>query len=369
MLKRVIQLSAIFVAFALLLSPIGAAEEGSNIMFNDNPLQGKLIFEEGKTFVPLRAVAEAWGAQVDFWEKEQKVIVRKEGNDFSFVIGEDTGVFNGQPVELVSPARIIEERTFLETGILEKLFNWKTRWNEGIFYISTDETLLLSKTKVILDQAGEEKEISYYVTQNPDGMPLYWTLKVDDRDIICAGNDEGYFSHSRLDFKDVDGDGLPEVLLYRYNTGSAGGQGIIILKPQEGNWTEILSVGQFNQVGTERFQMEYLGDYKVSFLDRISKLQSYIPLEREKYQGMEELLEGIDTWVDPVSEIVLADLDNDGIQEVVTLQRVIGVSHVDTIATWRTTYELENGCYKAAKVSLMDNREQVLAQVSLAVSK
>lgn len=51
----------------------------------------------------------------------------------------------------------------------------------------------------------------------------------------------------------------------------------------------------------------------------------------------------ISSWVDPISDYEFKDTDGDGVMEITTMQRVIGISHPDTLV-----FEIEGGRYIAA---------------------
>ncbi|MCG0278026.1 MAG: copper amine oxidase N-terminal domain-containing protein, partial [Thermanaeromonas sp.] len=78
----------------ILLGAIGGlpAQAGSDIRLYIN---GKLfappvppyLDTAGRTMIPLRAVMEYVGAQVEWQEREQKVIIRRDGNTLELWIG------------------------------------------------------------------------------------------------------------------------------------------------------------------------------------------------------------------------------------------------------------------------------------------
>ncbi|MFM9414527.1 copper amine oxidase N-terminal domain-containing protein, partial [Peptococcus simiae] len=54
------------------------------------------IIQSNRTFVPLRAVAEAFGAKVDFDQKDYRVTIRLDGNTIVMPIGNKNYTVNGQ---------------------------------------------------------------------------------------------------------------------------------------------------------------------------------------------------------------------------------------------------------------------------------
>jgi hypothetical protein len=179
--------------------------------------------------------------------------------------------------------------------------------------------------------------------------------------------------------EDLDGDGKPEVLIYRYGSGSGGAMALNVYQPQAGNWRELLSALPDWQQQNTRFQVRYIGNYKASFRDQETGMTAIIPLDPVRYEGMrpylqksgqtmdEYLSKHIRDWVDPWSFYKTVDLDHDGKKEIVAYQDVVGDTHPDRIARLTTTFKLKNGVYQPALYtlySLIDGEhDKMLAQV------
>jgi len=219
---------------------------------------------------------------------------------------------------------------------------------------------------------GNKEKIVFYRQDDEEGWPVAWTIVVDGYEMATLDGQEGVYTLADFKLQDVDGQGGPEVLFYRYNTGTSGAKGLNIFKPDKDRWDEMFDVPNPFDMDKERFEMNYLGDYRVSFKDKETGLEHTIELEKSRYNGIEEMLEGIGTWVDPIAEYRIDDIDGDGVSEITTIQTVIGISHVDAIALLQTVYRLRNGVYQADKVMLttysggfLTDTEEVLAEKSL----
>ena len=218
--------------------------------------------------------------------------------------------------------------------------------------------------KLSLPKAKEAKFV-LQSHQAHNGMPLSWSLMVDGYEKVRLGNEGGLYGQARLDFLDVDGDKKNEILFYRYSTGSSGAVGLNIYQLETRNWQPIFTSNSMENLQDNRFAVKYLGNYQVSFQDRQTGLQSLITLNKKNYQGIEQMLKGISTWVDPISAYQIADEDGDGVREIVTSQRIIGVSHADTIASLQTTYKLKDGQYHPVALGLYDFNNKLLREVKL----
>ena len=87
----------------------------------------------GRTMVPLRAIAEAIGATVNFDPKEQRIEIKKDSVSIYLWIGKSTSVVNGTEVSIdpqkpVSPM-IVKGRTFLPLRFNAESFDFKVDWD------------------------------------------------------------------------------------------------------------------------------------------------------------------------------------------------------------------------------------------------
>jgi hypothetical protein len=199
-------------------------------------------------------------------------------------------------------------------------------------------------------------------------------LTVDGDEKVNLRLEDGYTS-GELGFASLDGGRAGDVLLYQDCTGSCGAKLLEVYRPSRGAWQRIFAAPddpQCYNIGPDnkRYAVKYLGDYQVSFADRQTGLQAVIELDRATHQGMENLLGRISTWVDPIADYRFT-VNGNGAQEIITVQRVIGVAHPDTIAELRTTYKLESGQYRPVSEALTTPADpvtgavQVLSQVGL----
>lgn len=226
-----------------------------------------------------------------------------------------------------------------------------------------DKSILLSEYEEDLYADSSKEKLALYVQETND-MPTAWSLNIDGKESVKLDSEEGLYGQASIEFKDINGDQKPEVFFYRYNTGSAGAQGLNIYQVSDTKLEGLFSNPSDNM--QDRYEMKYLGDYKVSFADHKTGLAETILLDKVNYQnGGEDLLKGISTWVDPISQYEILDNDSDGSKKIVAVQRVIGVSHADTIGTLKTTYAMSSGQYKPFELALYDSKDTLLKKVEL----
>ncbi|MFD0694725.1 hypothetical protein ACFQZT_11525 [Paenibacillus sp. GCM10027628] len=223
----------------------------------------------------------------------------------------------------------------------------------------------LSSQQVDLYGDGEQHEVALISYTDDKGNPYLWQVKLDDQlKASLAQPEESLFAPADMKIEDLNGDGKPEILVYRYNTGSGGGIGLHIYSPLQG-WDPIFSVenpfAPSSMEGKERYSVKYIGEYKVSFEDDVTGMKTMIPLDAHKYEGIDIPLEKIGTWVDSISAYYFSDKeDAGGAKTIVAEQRIIGVTHPDTIAKLRTTYHWNGTIYVPTTVGLYDEQDNLL---------
>ncbi|MGS0764609.1 stalk domain-containing protein [Syntrophomonas curvata] len=86
------------------------------------------VIEKDRTMVPLRALAESLGAEVEWLEQQNQVIVSKNDCHIKLTIGEPEAYVNGQKAELEAPARIIGNRTLVPLRFIGESLNAEVNW-------------------------------------------------------------------------------------------------------------------------------------------------------------------------------------------------------------------------------------------------
>lgn len=87
----------------------------------------------GRTYVPLRFVAEALGAQVSWDQASQTAVAVRKGQQVKMRIGSKYPEVNGSPVarELDAPAFILNGRTLVPLRFVSEAFGADVQWQPG----------------------------------------------------------------------------------------------------------------------------------------------------------------------------------------------------------------------------------------------
>ena len=78
----------------------------ANVDGNDVKLDAPPIIKNGRTIIPLRFIGEALGAKFDFVQGTKVITITLDDNIIVLTVGQDTATVNGKPVKLDSPPMI-----------------------------------------------------------------------------------------------------------------------------------------------------------------------------------------------------------------------------------------------------------------------
>ena len=182
-------------------NPITVFVDDVQVVFDVEP-----VIENDRTLVPLRAIFEALGAEVS-WEAETRTAVaEKENIEIRITIDENTLYKNNEAVALDAPARLISDRTFVPVRAISEGFGAEVAWNGETRQIdislpanqseNPDDTGVLKETyspdelspadmEALKELCGEQNAIRYSFEQNT--FPL--TLFESSEDVAMAIRD------------------------------------------------------------------------------------------------------------------------------------------------------------------------------------
>ena len=132
MKKLIVLLSALTIFFTLTLSAgaIDISVDGVKIGFNDS--MGYPFIENGRTLVPLRASMEAIGAEVS-WDSEQNcAIVKKGATPVVCYVNEACIYRNGTKIPNEAATQIRDSRTYLPIRAVAEAFDATVGWDGSV---------------------------------------------------------------------------------------------------------------------------------------------------------------------------------------------------------------------------------------------
>lgn len=113
----------------LLTSPVMASDY--SLMVNGMTVYSDVppVVEGANVLLPLRAVAEAAGATVQFVDSQRELIISKPGLEVLLWLDNYSGFKNGAPLFLTSPPKLVNDRTFVSRDLLAQIMDVKSYFN------------------------------------------------------------------------------------------------------------------------------------------------------------------------------------------------------------------------------------------------
>lgn len=104
---------------------------GIKIMINGRilPTDVAPVMENGRLLIPVRAVGEALGANVDWNADLQQIILIGKGNTVQLKIGNKFASINGVSAELDVPAKILQGRTLVPLRFVSQALGANVNWD------------------------------------------------------------------------------------------------------------------------------------------------------------------------------------------------------------------------------------------------
>jgi len=112
-------------------TPQPSAEQPIRVYIDGVPLSMDVPPQlvEGRTLVPLRAIFEALGAEVD-WNPETQTVIGTKGDIIVILtVGSMTPTVNGQVVPIDVPAQIVDDRTLVPVRFVAESFGVDVDWD------------------------------------------------------------------------------------------------------------------------------------------------------------------------------------------------------------------------------------------------
>ena len=100
--------------------------DGKTISFDVEP---QIV--EGRTMVPLRAIFEAMGAEIEWDEDTQTVAAVKDETVVVAIIGSDVMYVNDEEIIIDVPPMIKEGRTLVPVRFITEAFGYNVKWDNN----------------------------------------------------------------------------------------------------------------------------------------------------------------------------------------------------------------------------------------------
>ncbi len=110
-------------------SRITVIYNGKRISFHSYGQNPELL--EGRTLVPLRSIFEAMGADVEWDDATSSAIAKRDGVEMKIQIGANEMYKNGKAIPVDVPAMLLNSRTMVPVRVIAEAFGADVQWNES----------------------------------------------------------------------------------------------------------------------------------------------------------------------------------------------------------------------------------------------
>lgn len=109
------------------------------------------LVKNGRTLVPMRFIAETLGADVDWNDTKKEITIKKDKKTIKMTIEDNSYTIGRQSYELDVPAQIYEDRTFVPLRAVAEALDKKVAWDKtGVIYINDDTDEISEDSAAIL---------------------------------------------------------------------------------------------------------------------------------------------------------------------------------------------------------------------------
>lgn len=184
--------------------------DGKAVSFEQPP-----VIQDGYTLVPMRAMFEALGADIDWQGDTQTVTGTGEGVQVVITIGEPTMSRSSVDVSLDMPAKIINDYTMIPLRAVSECFGMDVQWD--------GENRVINLTDMHTIGKYDWNDNYYYIGELKDGKPIgYGELHNKNTDeIVDIGLFDGQHIINGTRFYDDDSAYMGE-----FSNGLRNGQGV-----------------------------------------------------------------------------------------------------------------------------------------------
>ncbi|MBO5453779.1 MAG: copper amine oxidase N-terminal domain-containing protein [Clostridia bacterium] len=135
-----------------------AIVNGEVVQIDENDVDVIPTVIDGRTLVPVRFVAESFGAKVGWEDATQEVTIELDGNTIVMTLDETTYTVNGEEKQLDVAARTIQDRTMVPVRAISEAFGKFVFWDEE------NELIVISNENLGLDSV-EDEDVLYYIAR------------------------------------------------------------------------------------------------------------------------------------------------------------------------------------------------------------
>lgn len=204
-----------FIGTAVVLTALMAAnvmgEESISLKIDGTELECEVPPQivDGRTMVPVRAIFEAVGADVN-WDSDTKTVTGVKGDTtVEMTVDNSVELINGEAVQMDAAPMVIEGRTLAPARYVAEAFGCTVEWDADNKIVNIgveDQAVIETSTETTTEETTETADEDYirYFTEKSNKPAAIDTSKIKDEGLIIACEDARY---------NFEQEGLPQYLL------------------------------------------------------------------------------------------------------------------------------------------------------------
>ncbi|CAK7045018.1 stalk domain-containing protein [Tissierella sp.] len=118
----------------IIVIPVENISTNKDIKFDTPP-----VIKEGRTLIPVRALTQGFGAEVEWKSEEKKVTITKGDKEIVLYLDNKTATVNGEKVELEVPSTAYNNRTYVPLRFIIENLGLKIDYDEDTGLIEIDD--------------------------------------------------------------------------------------------------------------------------------------------------------------------------------------------------------------------------------------
>lgn len=155
-MKKLILISAVIIGLSF-STQAAFAEDNINVLASGMPLSFSasdgcgipFIDQNGRTQLPLRKCVASLGAEVDYRQNTQEIIITKGATNISLKIGEEFIYINGETAALDTAAVLIDNRTYLPIRPIAEALGYQVKWEADEKTVIIDQNLAAEDITIV----------------------------------------------------------------------------------------------------------------------------------------------------------------------------------------------------------------------------
>ncbi len=156
------KLFLITLIFTLLFSNLVSAKE-VNVYLENEKLQMPIsaLLEDGRTLVPMRAIFEEVGANVEWIHDTNTVVASKDGININLPIGKNIASVNGKEVKLDVSSKVVNGNTLVPIRFIAETLGFNTGWDNNTYSVLLDSEAPFGNYKVTRVVDGDTVKVMF----------------------------------------------------------------------------------------------------------------------------------------------------------------------------------------------------------------